>query len=609
MAYTITDPPSPVLSYGRHPYRFAGQILQLCAAPSRSEVAVLTNDFELFVIDVDAAHAQPVLSPGGIRGVFGFSKTGALYVQTSTGIAAWESDALREVKRSKPLGGFGVSLGMSSAGPFIVQREHSRVPKLTVFDFEGKRLWEKKLTHSLLGIDEHITAAVVRVDDAQSPNTLAGLAALQRHERTGPSSTTVHSAGLLSFTLDARDGSLLNAHPLSNDEEMLGGNEHPSETTVDFAKGCAFVGWGPLTAMSLKTGKVEWSVKRAESVACSKSHVVAWNDDRLRRVDPETGDALAEVKTPDHFVTAFAAGESFVAIGNDQELCIYGMDDLKRRTVDQVSHSGRLQTVGVTDGATTIVSQGEHQVVAWGKKPRVKELRQHWPGDLNAEGTKLLMPGHPSRVLELATGKVTKIDVDASAGRWLKNGDIVWAHYVEADQGDTVGAAVSVTWSGGKTKSFDAPYLRCIPVIAPDGKLLLVSDEFTLYAYALPSGKHVFTRRKIDPVGVDVSADSKSAAVVTFKDIHLIDLTTGKTRKKLPRPSSDFCQGVRWSPRGDWLALFVGPCCRLVSVDGKHAMKLVDEEVVCVGFSPSGNELAVGGADGQIHLFEVPAHP
>jgi WD40 repeat protein len=151
-----------------------------------------------------------------------------------------------------------------------------------------------------------------------------------------------------------------------------------------------------------------------------------------------------------------------------------------------------------------------------------------------------------------------------------------------------------------------------------DSRLATAGADKRILLWEMPEGKVLHTLTASAVVrALAVSPDSKRLASAEDATVQLWDASTGKATSKLTGPT-DALLCVAFSPDGMRLAAG-GYDRRLYLWDLATSKKLVEvpahppipantEEtpvtvVGAVAFSPDGKEVAVGGADGRIHLF------
>ncbi|HEY0695765.1 MAG TPA: WD40 repeat domain-containing protein, partial [Kribbella sp.] len=151
--------------------------------------------------------------------------------------------------------------------------------------------------------------------------------------------------------------------------------------------------------------------------------------------------------------------------------------------------------------------------------------------------------------------------------------------------------------------------------ISPAGDRIYTSNPLT--AYAVASGRPLFSRADLNFIELDVSPDGRTLALAAeagnvgganFDDVLLVDAATGHTRQRMER-HTDQLLGVRFSHRGR-LVVSMGSDQRAVVWEvatgrAVQEVQISEGDSLSAGFSPDDETLYTEAADGALRSWDL----
>lgn len=193
--------------------------------------------------------------------------------------------------------------------------------------------------------------------------------------------------------------------------------------------------------------------------------------------------------------------------------------------------------------------------------------------------------------------------------------EIVGLHHDEVDRDDQI--AAELVMSAGRefreVRRSPAPYLRCVPALAADGRRALVWSDMMAHGWELERGALLWSRPH-ELVQAALSPDGARALVTRIgAPPAILDMATGDEQRVLKDLGDSISWAVAWSPRGERVAVGVdGGDVFVIDLGepGAPPTRLItghQPNVMTAAFSDDGKRLATGGAEGTVCVFDLDA--
>jgi RNA polymerase sigma factor (sigma-70 family) len=320
----------------------------------------------------------------------------------------------------------------------------------------------------------------------------------------------------------------------------------------------------------------------------SKTLVTLVMDDVLRIWDAPMGKELRTFSGCSTNLGALALsldGKSAAIANGGTAVRIIDLASGKDR-VPLAGHAGGVYAAAIAPNGATIFTAGGHDSICVWDAATGKEVRR--------------LGGHGRWGSSLALSPDGRLLYSLDSGGKLLTWDTKTGRMRQRPAGDHRASGISMM------------------ALSADGKLLAaVRDKKSIVLIDAESGKPIRTAAGLDGqvcYGAGFSSDGRTLVVWTeAQDVHVIDVATGRTRKKYPFAGDEdkrlsYCAAL--SPDGRLLAF--GSQSRFLSIQdvatGKEIGRFdrLPDGVSRVAFSPDGGSLAWGGwNDPTIHLLEL----
>jgi WD40 repeat protein len=319
------------------------------------------------------------------------------------------------------------------------------------------------------------------------------------------------------------------------------------------------------------------------------------------------------------FVLAMGVCATAVAVADDRALLLFARPDLTpiheapghTKAIGALALDATGERVASTDGSTLIVWDVARGV------PRFRVPSRCWAGlGFSPDGRELASPidGQRPHILDADTGAIRLV----GAGRAVAivwGAELVGLHHDEVARDNEIVAELVV--SGGREfrelARLPAPYLRCVPALAADGRRALVWSDMAAYGWDLERGVQLWSRPH-ELVHAALSPDGARALVTRIAaPPAILDMATGDEWLVLKDLGNSISWAVAWSPRRDRIAIG-GDDGDVFVIDlgqpGAPRTRLITRHqpnVMTAAFSSDGARLATGGSEGAVCVFDLDA--
>jgi WD40 repeat protein len=633
----------PTRSLGDAPLAQGGQILALAFDPRGDRLAVLGNNHQLSLVDVAAGRITATIPcPSGQR-FLAFEDDDRLLACDQRGVVRLTRDGERQLLIECPWGldeyrvqdvlvrGETIAL-IESRHHLPYEQFRARLHRggdpLATIDYSPAQL----AGPLALAADERVVlvnAAALTPDGLR----LVALASIMR-TADGPHGQIAESirGAVLIHDLGGR---LLHAHAFAPGAGgHAGDSQYASDGLALAPDGRRFaVAQGRVWIFDLESGAVVYDdslrvagepIEAQELTWLADGELLAAGERCVGRWSPGASEAThARFYRERAFVLALAASPGAVAVADDCALLLFSLPNLAPMH-EAPGHAKSVGLLALDRTGATVASADGSSLIVWdseARAPRFRLVARSWAGiAFSPDGAELMTPvdGHHPHVLGARSGEIRVVGPSmASAIQWPEQP--VCLHYDEVVRDDKVVAEI-VLMTGREAREvarMHAPYLRCIPALARDGRRALVWSDMTAYGWDLERREQLW-QRPHELVQAALSPDGAFALVTRIAaPPAVLDMATGKIRFELDAAGDTLSWAVAWAPQHHRLAVGKddGDVC-VFELDDPAAKRprihctLLKTghrpRVASAAFSGDGTAIATGGAEGTIKLFTLP---
>jgi WD40 repeat protein/tRNA A-37 threonylcarbamoyl transferase component Bud32 len=379
------------------------------------------------------------------------------------------------------------------------------------------------------------------------------------------------------------------------------------------------------------------------------TRLVVADADSVRVIDPRTGAISADVPAPRTTTVAISRDGASFATGNlSGEMAIW--DAATGTPIARApGHAEEITAIRFTaDGTTVVSSSAAGDVRAWrtgtDRLTSLPHADRAWHGDFlddgslvtvsadglgritTVEGRELaVLRGHQGAVVSMEEGHgwIVTAGVDGTARMWKTSGAAL--HTMSGHTGKLRtasiapdGSAIATSGVDGKVLIYDTDGELKVTIKGPfpvtaarwtaDSQRLVVTYDAPLAIVWDAAGDKVADIPLMSSTTIDAVMSPKGDRAALWTDgwqLVVISTTDGKVLHR-----DDHHQGmssIAWTPDGDLLvARETGRVDRYdASYERRPSLRVASGLMVAMGVHPSNNLLAIGTADGVVHLWDL----
>lgn len=616
---------TPARRFGGASPTFPEQIISAAFMPGTNKVGVFLGDYSLHLWDIAGASDTPLAhQPPFGPDVLAFTSLGELLGVDRRGVHRWDVET-----------GDSTLLGDGSYGEeqFLIQDGFLRGHQFITYEEKG---WSQEAVRLRIFDLHDETVETVFQYEPEHAGRLAPCGA----NVTADGATFIAVSSTLEegriFAWDLKAGEPIAEFAVDPNDVFLGSSSSYHRDRVQLSSDGQLMAtmWGSTNVFDLQDGSLRYRVaSEQEHFSVGRFYegdqrLVTISERGLRIVDVDSGGVVGRVDFEhEAFVLGCALDEDArrLVVIDDQSLLLFELPDCSA-VAHQAGHSGRVSALTVSPDGRLLASSGAGTVKLWD----LKEDKPRWTKALHNFGKLVFSPDGSSIMvtdssvpvrLDCKDGReIFRAETRASTSVFTADNSSVHLRY---DEDHTEGSATRIHLFQGEPLTEKAtgrgPYFRCVPQMDTRGELGIFHDEGTVFGWDLVRMEELW-RATRDLVDIRLSSDGRLVAVKTYDQLVVFDARTGAELGAVDHfdlvYAFDFspdCSHLALADKGEGLVCtqvavfrlcFTSPT-RLTFLETTRVKTEHAGEVTALAFSPDGNRLFTGGADGTIELHEI----
>ena len=615
---------TPARRFGGSSPTFPEQIISATFMPGTDKIGASLGDNSLHLWDIARACAaklahQPPFGPD----VLAFTSLGELLGVDRRGVHRWDV----ETGDSTLLGD-----GSYGEGQFLIQDGFLRGHQFITYEEKG---WSQEVVRlRVFDLHDETVETVFQYEPERTGRLPPCGANVTADGTTFIAVSSTLEEGRI-FAWDLKTGEPIAEFEVDPNDVFLGssGSYHRDRVQLSSDGQLMATMWGSTNLFALQDGSLRFRVASEQehfSVGrfyARDQRLVTISERGLRIVDVDSGGVISRVDfEQEAFVLGCALNEDDrrLVVIDDQSLLLFEMPDFSA-VAHQAGHSGRVSALTVSPDGRLLASSGAGTVKLWDlneDKPRwTKALNNFGPLVFSPDGTSVMVTDSsvPVRLDSTDGSEIFRSETRASTSVFTAESSV----HLRYDEDHTEGSATRIHLFQGEPLTEKScgrgPYFRCVPQMDTRGELGIFHDEGTVFGWDLVRMEELW-RATRDLVDIRLSSDGRLVAVKTYDQLVVFDARTGAELGAVDHfdlvYAFDFsgdCSHLALADKGEGLVCsqvaiyrlcFTSPT-RLTFLETTRVKTEHAGEVTALAFSPDGDRLLTGGADGTIELHEI----